>query len=83
MKKRIILKVISVSPKERTEFARRYDFNNRIPSMAYTIDVPEDVRHQVKCKEEHIGNEESGLHVIKIHNQSSCPAVVTFFEFEE
>lgn len=44
MKKRIILKVISVSPKERTEFARRYDFKNRIPSMAYTIDVPEDVK---------------------------------------
>ena len=83
MIKRNILGLINVLSKGKTQYAIRYDFKIKILRLGYAIEVPEDVRHMVKCKETHTGNEENGLHEITIENQSSCPAVVTFFEFEE
>jgi hypothetical protein len=82
MKNRTVLKEFNVPPKGRTEFARRYDIKNPL-KLGYRIDVPEDVRHQVKVERKRTGTLESGLEEIFIHNQSSCPARITFFEFEE
>jgi len=55
MQKRTILKVVTVLPKEKTEYAKRYDFKNRTPRLGYTIEVPEDIRHMVKCKRDVLG----------------------------
>lgn len=77
-----VLEVVTVAPREAQQFMRQYDLTCRT-RWGYSIDVPEDVRHMVKSKMAKMGTEENGLEIITIHNWSFCPAVVTFFEFEE
>ena len=82
MKNRKEIKKITVLPKTTETFARSYHSGSRLV-LSYTIDVPEDVRHMVRDKQTKTGTYKQGLDQVVIHNDSSCLAYVTFFEFEE
>ncbi len=78
MKNRKEIGNLIVLPKTTETFSWNQQARSRV-RLGYTIDVLSYVRHLVRDKRTMTGT----LEQVVIHNDSACPAVATFFEFEE